>query len=221
MGQTKIGNPNFLNENTSGPRDFTINNSDSIECFSSRFGALAGAVFNVGISSDSGISFILTLIVDQMLARRVLTPRLGSRACAGLPSTTRPAFTQIRYASQAEVEDPGMNGGYSNPPAQKRQFRDPYGEWWDKQDRRNFGEPVHEDNDILTTFSTESYNHFKAPKAFMLLGISIASVFAFSGVVSFFYPDKPSVPRTFEDGLVKELGGVNAVRARIPGEGSW
>lgn len=105
-----------------------------------------------------------------------------------------------------------QNGGYPNPPPQKRQFRDPYGGWWDRQDKRNFGEPVHEDNDILGTFSTESYTHFKAPKAFFLLGCSIVTVFAFSGVVSFFYPDKPSAPRTFEDGLETELGGANAVR---------
>nr|KMM69468.1 NADH:ubiquinone oxidoreductase 20.1kD subunit [Coccidioides posadasii RMSCC 3488] len=114
-----------------------------------------------------------------------------------------------------------QNGGYPNPPAQRRQFRDPYGGWWDPQDRRNFGEPVHEDNDILGTFTTESYTHFKAPKAFFLMGCAITTVFAFSGLVSLFYPDKPSVPRTFEDGLEKELGGANAVRARKPGEDSW
>ena len=35
-----------------------------------------------------------------------------------------------------------QNGGYVNPAAEKRQFRDPYAEWWDPQERRNFGEPV-------------------------------------------------------------------------------
>lgn len=35
-----------------------------------------------------------------------------------------------------------QNGGYVNPPPQKRQLRDPYGDWWDKQGRRNYGEPV-------------------------------------------------------------------------------
>lgn len=79
------------------------------------------------------------------------------------------------------------------------------------QDRRNFGEPVHEDNDILTTFSTEQYNFFTPGKAFLLLGCSITTVFLFSGAVGLFYPDKPSVPRTFPDGLEKELGGPNAV----------
>ncbi|KAF3492217.1 NADH:ubiquinone oxidoreductase 20.1kD subunit [Arthroderma uncinatum] len=149
-----------------------------------------------------------------MLSRRIL-----SRVPARIP--TARITTQVRYASQAEIQDPGMNGGYENPPAVKRQFRDPNADWWDAQDKRNFGEPVHEDNDILTTFSAEEYTHFKAPKAFFLLGCSVVSVFAFSGVVSLFYPDKPSAPRTFPDGLEAELGGPNAVVARKPHEDSW
>ena len=31
------------------------------------------------------------------------------------------------------------------------------------------------------------------------------------GVVSLYYPDKPSAPKTYADGLEKELGGPNAV----------
>lgn len=46
----------------------------------------------------------------------------------------------------------------------------------------------------------------------MLLGCFVASVFALSGVVSLFYPDKISVPRTFPGGLEEELGGPRAVR---------
>lgn len=32
---------------------------------------------------------------------------------------------------------------------------------WDPQERRNYGEPVHEDNDILGIFSPEEYTHVK------------------------------------------------------------
>ncbi|KAK2873351.1 hypothetical protein FQN49_002425 [Arthroderma sp. PD_2] len=159
--------------------------------------------------------------VAIMLSRRILSARVPALTARITTATPRIAPTQVRYASQAEIEDPGMNGGYENPPAVKRQFRDPNTKWWDAQDKRNFGEPVHEDNDILTTFSTEEYNHFKAPKAFFLLGCSVATVFAFSGVVSLFYPDKPSAPRTFPDGLETELGGPNALAARKPHEDSW
>lgn len=109
-----------------------------------------------------------------------------------------------------------QNGGYINPPPEKRQFRDPYADWWDKQERRNYGEPVHEDNDILGMFSPEEYTHFKPGHAFFLMSCFIATTLGLCGVVSMFYPDKPSIPREFPDGLEKELGGPNAlpVRAR-------
>ena len=124
------------------------------------------------------------------------------------PSPTR---TQIRCITQADVEDPGMNGGYINPPPEKRQFRDPYGDWWDKQERRNFGEPVHEDHDILGVFSPYEYTHFTARKGFFLMGCFITTVLGLCGVVSVYYPDRPSAPRTFDGGLDRELGGKGAL----------
>ena len=51
----------------------------------------------------------------------------------------------------------------------KRSLRDPYEDWWDPIERRNYGEPVHEDNDILGVFSTEEYRHFTTRWGFVLL----------------------------------------------------
>ncbi|CAD0115161.1 unnamed protein product [Aureobasidium uvarum] len=149
-----------------------------------------------------------------MLSRRLAAARpLSSAVRAVAPRTT---LTQLRFASEnnanrenfvgeMSVEDPGM------VPI-KRAFRDPYGDWWDKQERRNFGEPVHEDNDTLGIFSTEPYTHFKPGHGAVLLGTFIASVFVLMGVVRQYYPDKPAVPRTFPGGLDRELGGAGAAR---------
>ncbi|CCU76244.1 unnamed protein product [Blumeria hordei] len=155
-------------------------------------------------------------------------PRIAARA---MRSSIRTAPGQLRraghvaaepaeyeYPKLTEAEDPGMNGGYINPPRIKRQFRDPYANWWDKQERRNFGEPVHEDNDILGMFSPYEYTHVKPKTAFLQIGYFFAAVFATMGVVSIYYPDKPSVPRVFEDGLERELGGPGAMRARAQGD---
>ena len=62
------------------------------------------------------------------------TPRLRilPRSISPRPSAAPPANKLPRR----------QNGGYVNPAREKRQFRDPYGEWWDKQERRNFGEAV-------------------------------------------------------------------------------
>ncbi|OXV06679.1 hypothetical protein Egran_05557 [Elaphomyces granulatus] len=153
-----------------------------------------------------------------MLSRRAL-----SRALSRNPSRyglSHASFLQIRSLTQTGINDPNMNGNYPNPPAEKRQFRDPYGDWWDKQDRRNFGEPVHEDNDILGVFSPEQYTHVTPRKAFVSIGCFVAVVLSLCGVVSVLYPDKPSAPQTYPDGLEKELGGPGAVPARTPGE-TW
>ncbi|KAF2200647.1 hypothetical protein GQ43DRAFT_348283, partial [Delitschia confertaspora ATCC 74209] len=151
-----------------------------------------------------------------MLSRRIAAARPLARA---VRPAARPTFyIQARGAltpaerEQADIEDPGQNGGYINPLNQKRQFRDPYADWWDKQERRNYGEPVHEDNDVLGMLSPEEYTHFKPGWGAVLLGTFVVSVLGLAGAVSFIYPDKISVPKAYPDGLEKELGGPLAVR---------
>ncbi|MCJ1476343.1 hypothetical protein MMC13_005009 [Lambiella insularis] len=130
-------------------------------------------------------------------------------------TTTTPLTPRLhtRWLSQADIDDPSMNGGYINPPPEKRQFRDPYADWWDKQERRNYGEPVHEDNDILGMFSPDEYTHYKPGKGFFLLGCFVATVFGLCAAVYPYYPDKPSAPRAFPRGLDVELGGEGTVHA--------
>ncbi|KAH7027256.1 NADH:ubiquinone oxidoreductase 20.1kD subunit [Microdochium trichocladiopsis] len=115
-----------------------------------------------------------------------------------------------------EAEDPGQNGGYLNPPNVKRQFRDPHADWWDKQERRNYGEPVHEDHDILGMFSPHEYTWVSPRKGLFQIGAFIAVFTGVCMVVAQLYPDRPSFPREFEGGLERELGGAGAVRARSP-----
>ena len=94
----------------------------------------------------------------------------------------------------------------------KREHRDPYANWWDEQERRNYGEVVHEDNDILGRFATEDYTWTTAGWGWVLMGCFVATTLSLLGVVYVTYPDKPAVPRTFPDGLEQELGGKGSVR---------
>ncbi|KAJ6445217.1 NADH dehydrogenase (ubiquinone)-like protein [Purpureocillium lavendulum] len=113
----------------------------------------------------------------------------------------------------SESEDPGMvKRRLHQPPRIKRQFRDPYATWWDPQERRNFGEPVHEDNDVLGIFSPWEYTWTTTGPGLIMVGTFIAVFLGVSGVVYMNYPDKPSYPREFEGGLERELGGPGAVR---------
>lgn len=155
----------------------------------------------------------------MMLSQRILTRHLPQAIVRH--SAPRAFFSQGRILTAAELDDPLQNGNYQNPPRVKRAFRDPHGDWWDKQERRNFGEPVHEENEILGVFSPEQYTHVTARRGFFHLGVFVATFLGFCGVVSYYYPDKPSVPKAYPEGLEKELGGPNAVRARNSSEDSW
>ncbi|BCS05194.1 uncharacterized protein AKAW2_80995S [Aspergillus luchuensis] len=154
-----------------------------------------------------------------MLSQRILARRLPQ--VAARYTAPRASFSQVRSLKAAEVDDPLQNNNYQNPPRVKRAFRDPYGDWWDKQERRNFGEPVHEENEILGVFSPEQYTHVTARKGLLQVGAFVVTFLGLCGVVSMFYPDKPSVPKTYPDGLEKELGGPGAAPARKSDEASW
>lgn len=70
---------------------------------------------------------------------------------------------------------------------------------------------MHEDNEILGVFSPEVYTHFTPGKALLSLGCFVAGFLGLCGAVNIFYSGKPFAPRTFPDGLEKELGGPHAL----------
>lgn len=107
-----------------------------------------------------------------------------------------------------------QNGGYIQPAPVKRQFRDPHADWWDKQERKNFGESLHEDDDTLGMFSTYEYTWISPGKGLVQIGIFIATFLSVVYAVKATYPDRVSYPREFEGGLDRELGGRNATVVR-------
>ncbi|ORY66183.1 uncharacterized protein BCR38DRAFT_340298 [Pseudomassariella vexata] len=167
-----------------------------------------------------------------MLHRRIAqAPALRSLASRRLPLVQRRGFLPNSLNDRAiydekfpdlpkltDAEDPGQNGGYINPPPIKRQFRDPYGDWWDKQERRNFGEPVHEDHDVMGMFTPHEYTWVSPGKGALQVGAFMLTFFGVCYLVAITYPDKQSYPREFEGGLERELGGKGATRARAPGD---
>ncbi|KAH7017044.1 hypothetical protein EDB80DRAFT_634858 [Ilyonectria destructans] len=169
-----------------------------------------------------------------MLPQRIVRAsalRNGVLAARRLPTIQRRCFLPHSYtdkktidekypepAQLSEAEDPGMNGGYINPPSIKRQFRDPHGNWWDPQERRNFGEPIHEDNDMLGIFSPWDYTWTTTGPGLIMVGSFIAVFLSVTGVVYLNYPDMVAYPREYENGLQRELGGPGAVRARMEGD---
>jgi NADH dehydrogenase (ubiquinone) 1 beta subcomplex subunit 8 len=150
-----------------------------------------------------------------MLSQRALatTRSLPLRTLSRSLSTT----PQRHVRTDINVLDPGLNGNYPNPPAIKRQFRDPHGKYWDQQERRNYGEPIHEDNDVLGVFTTEKYTWTTPGKGAVMFASFIVSVVVLSKVIGQLYPDKPAVAREFD--LDTELGGKEALQVSTGGAG--
>ncbi|KAK5095176.1 hypothetical protein LTR70_003666 [Exophiala xenobiotica] len=155
-----------------------------------------------------------------MLSRQIArqASRLSKPALVPRQALRAPFSTTRSVQALSEAEDPEMNGGYINPPRIKRQFRDPYGDWTYKQERRNFGEPLHEDEDEMGVFSLEEYTVMSGRMGVAMWTFFLGCVGALSFGVYATYPDRPSAPRTFEGGLEAELGGPGAPRAFKEGD---
>ncbi|CEH18391.1 NDUFB8 [Ceraceosorus bombacis] len=78
--------------------------------------------------------------------------------------------------------------------------------WWDQQEKRNFGETLHESDDELSVWAPDVHK-ISGPSALFQFSIAAACMGAFAGLVYLTYPEKPAIPRVYpDDGLVKALG---------------
>jgi len=108
---------------------------------------------------------------------------------------------------------------YPDVPRELYYNRDPYAPWDDKQNRRNFNEPLHEDEDILNLWSPEYYQYVDDKTAVKWVSYFFLTIAGFSGFCyMFLYPKRVAVPRNYpHDGLSRALGAKNAEEAEIYG----
>ncbi|TFK49958.1 hypothetical protein OE88DRAFT_1719366 [Heliocybe sulcata] len=147
--------------------------------------------------------------------RRVADPsralRLSStslRTFSNVPARQHPVPAPYKYP---EMEDPQLNG-YPRLPYVSRQYLPPRG-WDDPQMRRNFGDTLHEQEEILSMWGPDipviapqtALRHF----GIALLGF--AGIGLFCAAIT---PETPCLRRQYPfDGLEKELGGeINKAR---------
>ncbi|OCH95372.1 hypothetical protein OBBRIDRAFT_830935 [Obba rivulosa] len=130
--------------------------------------------------------------------------RAAIRAGRAVPAL-RTYSTPIPFKEEV---DPQL-GGYPQLPYVSKQRLPPRG-WDDPQMRRNFGDPVHELEDVLGMWGPDipivdpqtALRHFT---------IAWTGILAFALFVKYaLVPERPAVPREYPyDGLKEELGGVN------------
>ncbi|CCU98782.1 unnamed protein product [Malassezia sympodialis ATCC 42132] len=111
--------------------------------------------------------------------------------------------------------DPQL-GEYPAMPYENQQFRPYSRQWWDTQDRRNYGETLHEEDDVLNMWSPDAYK-VPGPLALRHFLTAAGALALFSYGVYLTVPEAPMLRKSFpRDGLAAELGGSQAA-ARAEG----
>ncbi|PVU98365.1 hypothetical protein BB559_001645 [Furculomyces boomerangus] len=113
-----------------------------------------------------------------------------------------------RYKEKYYVDPDPQAGDYPNLPWIKSEEKTPYG-WWDRQNRRNFGEPVHEHFEILGMQTNSVYPHPSWSKVLLQWTVFVSILGGGAFIVSYFVPEKVAIPRHYPfEGLKNEHGGV-------------
>ncbi|KAF9161302.1 hypothetical protein DFQ27_003342 [Actinomortierella ambigua] len=97
-------------------------------------------------------------------------------------------------------------GNYPNLPMYNQQWRAADGDWWDKQDRRNFGETVAEEDEMLNIWSPDVWA-FTPGYALKRMAVAVATFLGIGYVVYTTAPEPHFERRAYpENGLVQALG---------------
>ncbi|KAF9223771.1 Ndufb8, NADH dehydrogenase 19kDa subunit [Gyrodon lividus] len=131
-----------------------------------------------------------------------------------LVSTTKSLrWSRTASTSATQEKDPQL-GDYPDLPWLSNQTLQPRG-WWDQQMRRNFGDPVHENEEVLSMWGPDISAVLPHTALFQFTLAASAFVgFAFLCKYALL-PERPTVAREYPfSGLVLELGGLEENKAR-------
>ncbi|KAJ1779390.1 hypothetical protein LPJ77_001916 [Coemansia sp. RSA 2523] len=139
--------------------------------------------------------------------------RVLNRQTALFATTTSRRLTTSavlqKYKKQYYVDPDPQIGDYPNLPHIKAEER-PQNGWWDRQNRRNFGEPIHEHDEVLNMRSPTVY---RSP-GWKVVGRMWAGVIVTIGsiyyIISQARAERPYMRAFYPNGLKDELGGVPA-----------
>ena len=121
------------------------------------------------------------------------------------------------YATPVEFKQPPKDpqlGDYPQIPPISVQRRPAKG-WWNQQERRNFGEVVPEQYEVLSMWAPDVFT-ISRESALKQFGIAVAIFIGFTLAVKASVPERPAAPRSYPyGGLVAELGGLEENKAAV------
>ncbi|TIA72275.1 hypothetical protein E3P89_02041 [Wallemia ichthyophaga] len=130
-----------------------------------------------------------------------------------ISNSVRCYATRQSSATTGDEPDPQL-GGYPQFVPQKAQEKNPYNKYWDQQGRTNFGDLLHEDEDVLGVHAPDVHQYSYAESAKSIL-YTIIAFSAFGYLASAMVPQRNVAPRDYpRDGLKDELSGVDENKAR-------
>ncbi|KAI6155167.1 Ndufb8, NADH dehydrogenase 19kDa subunit [Pisolithus tinctorius] len=136
-----------------------------------------------------------------------------SRGALKATASLRCSRTASTVASKPHESDPQL-AGYPELPWVSNQSLPARG-WWDQQERRNFGDPVHEYEEVLSMWGPD-IPHVPPRKALFQFSLAASGFIAFGLLCKYtLAPERPTVPREYPySGLIRELGGLEENKAR-------
>jgi len=148
--------------------------------------------------------------VKQPLNLQKLVLRSASSSGKAPPPIKPPG---PEWIDQGWKDDGTGLGDYPNYAEFSYQHRDPNLKYWDQQDRRNFGEPLHLNDDILNMWMPDDPTNFKYTPYEMVFHLSLALgslafVIWYSECVYDAQSKSPVVPKPYPyNNLYLEMGG--------------
>ncbi|KAG6334645.1 hypothetical protein ID866_4441 [Astraeus odoratus] len=139
---------------------------------------------------------------------------LRAALSASRPRSLRCTRAASNAASSSNDDKDPQLAGYPELPWVSNQSLPPRG-WWDQQMRRNFGDPVHEYDEVLSMWGPD-IPHVPPRQALFQFSLAVSAFVAFGLACKYaLLPERPTVPREYPySGLVRELGGLEENKAR-------
>lgn len=153
-------------------------------CVQKQHMLLAGKRARIGTGPIVGIFADVNRASDYKMGRAFLsTAPTSPPSPTSLPSplASVPPMPRIMhpdwYRTPMEEDDPRMIGDYPVGPTSSYQTRDPYAPYYDRQNRRYFGEPIPEDYEPLIMWSFDVEERFGVGWAVASLGSLLGGCF--------------------------------------------
>eukprot|EP00835_Amoeboradix_gromovi_P002149 NODE_115_length_19014_cov_0.489664.p6 type:complete len:242 gc:universal NODE_115_length_19014_cov_0.489664:7726-7001(-) len=119
-----------------------------------------------------------TLKYNELLSKDWAEPVEWSKEASGRQSGILPFG--MHDLGKVDGQHPKI---WKNGPFQYTSEKDPYGSYDDPWDRRNIGDPLHEEDDIITSFAPTMYNEEHTGKSSFQYAKELAGVFATFGLI--------------------------------------